>query len=339
MKKYLPILLAVLLVACSKEELVHEERFNVAVDGAYLPVHLKGNLSSGKFIIHVSGGPALSGIFEGLHFKGYTFLEEEFAMVYYDQRFAGNAIGGKREELTKAQFAKDLDAIVRVIKQRYHHPSIYLVAHSWGGAVAVKYMLNQDFAKNISGLVLINTAHNWPKAYTYSRAYMMKYAEEQVAKGLETDYWQEALEWYHENPVHDRYIPNFKHRLYAEKIHGSWFDPANEPRPSIPSFFFSPVDPLLFVGGMGKTLHLMQDELISTEYSSLMHTITTPSLILWGRHDIKLPYQMAEDAYQALGTDPAQKVIIYYEKSGHAPMYEEKEKLNNDIAEFINGLD
>jgi pimeloyl-ACP methyl ester carboxylesterase len=80
----------------------------------------------------------------------------------------------------------------------------------------------------------------------------------------------------------------------------------------------------------------MQDEIVLTDLTPVMHTITIPALICWGRHDGAIPADMAMDAYNALGTENSEKSVVYFEESAHSPMLEETEAFNKEVIDFIN---
>ena len=54
-----------------------------------------------------------------------------------------------------------------------------------------------------------------------------------------------------------------------------------------------------------------------------MDKITIPVLIMWGRYDGTLPVAMADDAFNSIGTAPADKYKVIFENSGHCASFEE----------------
>ena len=74
-----------------------------------MPVFVEGNLNSNTFIILLHGGP---GGDSHTYNTGITYfsdqMEEEFVMVYYDQRGSGTSMGNyKKSDLTMEQYIED----------------------------------------------------------------------------------------------------------------------------------------------------------------------------------------------------------------------------------------
>jgi hypothetical protein len=69
------------------------DRFSVAHEGAVLPVWVRGNTTSGKFIIYLHGGPGASGIAVAL--AGFLReLEGRYGLVYLGPAQLGTRQGG-----------------------------------------------------------------------------------------------------------------------------------------------------------------------------------------------------------------------------------------------------
>ena len=78
--------------------------FWVNRENATMPVWVKGNIDSGVFIVFNHGGPGSSGTLESIievnpgngqlgHPSPLKILEDEYAMVYWDQRHSGMSKG------------------------------------------------------------------------------------------------------------------------------------------------------------------------------------------------------------------------------------------------------
>jgi len=62
-----------------------------------MPAYLYGNFDSKTFIVLLHGGPGGNGL-EYRSGKYAEMLEEQFAMVYWDQRGQGNSRGNYHQE-------------------------------------------------------------------------------------------------------------------------------------------------------------------------------------------------------------------------------------------------
>jgi len=75
---------------------------------------------------------------------------------------------------------------------------------------------------------------------------------------------------------------------------------------------------------------LFRDESFTNDLPS----ITIPSLILWGKHDLIVPIRFAQEAFDNLGS--ANKELFIFERSGHIPMDTEPALFADKVIEFIN---
>jgi len=66
-----------------------------------------------------------------------------------------------------------------------------------------------------------------------------------------------------------------------------------------------------------------------------MHAITIPTLIIWGTDDMILPFVLAQDAYNAIGTPKKDKKIIKLEKTTHNVSSNVRELLFKSMIKFI----
>src|SRR5690606_7923667 len=81
-------------------------------------------------------------------------LESQLTMIYYDQRGCGRSGGSKNDDYSLERMLEDIE----LIRQRYHADKVYLIAHSFGGILAVNYALK--YPDRIKGLILVNATLN-----------------------------------------------------------------------------------------------------------------------------------------------------------------------------------
>ncbi len=75
---------------------------------------------------------------------------------------------------------------------------------------------------------------------------------------------------------------------------------------------------------------------LATDYTPDMHKITVPTLLLWGKHDGATPVELAQNAYDVLGTPATDKRIVIFDHSAHNPMNEEPEKFYREVKAFVD---
>jgi len=111
-------------------------------------VRVKYKISGkGEACIYVPGGPGQG--YPSFELLGGSSLEKNMQMIYMDQRGSGES--GKSENY-------HLDAMVQDIEELRQHlklDKVFLLAHSFGGIIAVNYA--KKYPKHTKGLILVNT--------------------------------------------------------------------------------------------------------------------------------------------------------------------------------------
>ena len=106
-------------------------------------------VGKGPVAIFIHGGPgAWSKSFEEL---GGRNLESQLTMIYYDQRGCGRSGGSINDDYSLESMINDIE----LIRQNYQADKVYLMAHSFGGILAVNYALK--YPEHIKGLILVNS--------------------------------------------------------------------------------------------------------------------------------------------------------------------------------------
>lgn len=322
-----------LIISCKKEELwLKGDYFFLRHKGADMPIWVRGNIQSNIFILHLHGGPGGSSIDEGVE-KVYLPLESDYAMVYWDQRGSGASQGNaKAETITMEQFVEDLELVIDLINSKYNNPKIFLHGHSWGGALGAAFLGKGNNQNKVKGWIELDGAHNWKLGMELSVEWVKDKANDYIANGNESAYWTDVLNWYNQNPIINSIELMDKHAEHVGKANGYIFNINN---PNLTRFsgwqLWSPS------GDLNKD-SLVKKYLIvelTKNYSDGLNNVTIPTLIMWGSHDGILPVELAQEAYDAMGTDSMQKHIFIFENSAHSPNREEPDLFIEEFKKFI----
>lgn len=130
------------------------ENIFLTEDGASLPLrHWLPKSEPRAIIIAVHGFNDYSRFFE---MPGQYFSKQGIACFAYDQR--GFGLAPKRGLWAGGEtYAKDLQAMVRLVKQRYPNRPVYLLGESMGGAVVITAMSRSDMPE-VAGMILVAPA-------------------------------------------------------------------------------------------------------------------------------------------------------------------------------------
>ena len=325
------IILILLFSSCKKKEFQTEgDFFYLNSVGAKMPVWVKGNKASGKYIIMLHGGPEGGSSQYYTIFPSHKKIEEHFAIVYWDQRMCGMSQGNpSMTDATLEQFTDDLDKLVTLINYKYDNPKLFLMGHSWGGALGTNYLLEHQ--EKISGWIEIDGGHSWTTANKISRDSMMIFAENKIRASDEKDYWQFALNWYNEHPFVG--INDNTHYTFVAKANGYDYNPKSDSLqiPFTDLLFYSPISTAYFFAPY--KFSFLNNGL---DLQNKIDLIKTPTLICWGKHDRVFPVAIANDTYNKIGTLAAEKYIHIFEFSAHSPNYEQPVEFANEIIRFVD---
>ncbi len=344
---FISLTLFVFLFACERFESVPEADtfFHVKIEGTELPVWVKGNTASGKQILFINGGPGLTtlDVARADLLNWSEGLEEEFAMVYYDQRGTGNAPGNIDEStITLEQYVEDLDAIIEVLRAQYNEPKIFLMGHSYGGYIGGNYLKTGQYQDKIAGWISINGSYNFQSEsrWAYRREFLINIANEEIAKGVNVAHWQEALDWITPIPVIEtdgqkqewrRFIGNPGEIILPDEILDI------SARQILQIMFASSYNPFpaYASSNLMDVFRKLIDESFEVNLEDSLHQITLPTLFVQGRYDDLVPPEQTEVVAAYFGTDSTQKEMVVLPQSGHEPYINEPQDFKNAVLDFV----
>lgn len=336
MRKSLFIILLgiVFLAACKKDDefLQKGDYYFLENDGAVMPVWVRGNVGSGVFILTLHGGPGASG-HEFVLSKAFRALEEKYAVVYWDQRFAGISQGApSKNSLNVDQFVEDTEKCIQLIRHLYQPKSLFLLGHSWGGGLGTAYLGRSDHQAGINGWIDVDGSKNDTLEMQYVKQWVLNKAAEKLQLGTEDpEFWNYALEWYakHPKPVYSDIEPYIFVSAGGGDVYD--FEKFNEINkiPYIKLFFQSPFS-IAFL--LDKTDISFADGI---NFTPELNAIQIPSLVLWGQNDGILPVPLSQWTLDQLGTDPAQKQLFTFPQCGHGPHFEHPELFAEKVSAFV----
>lgn len=326
--------LAIALPACSAGEMLFVRSL-----GADMPVLMRGNAQSDQVVVFVHGGPGETAIPQHT-MQAFRTLEQGVGVAYWDQRAAGNAQGDPApQSLTLSQYVKDLDMVVEVVRQRRPGARVYLMTHSWGGAIGADYLADPARQSKIAGWIPVDASISIPECNRLSREWAIQRAEEK-AEASEDPLWREMLAWYAQHPAIGA-GQLLQHLAYAERLGAYRPFPEAAEKVDVPRVvFFSPHSVPTAEGNFLYTAQSFSlEEMATLELRDRLNTITVPTLVLNGRHDGVVPAATAEELHQRLGTPAADKSLVIFERSGHHPMAEEAEPFARAVLDFLRGVE
>ena len=342
MKRYFIVLaIATLFMgACEKSEFqTAGDFFHLSHKGAKMPIWVKGNFSSDVILITVHGGPGDSGMEQHLA-KGFKYLEEDYIMVYWDQRFSGMAQGERDEStMNPDQYIEDTEKVVQLIQHKYPGKKLFMLGHSWGGQLSAGYLGRDGHFNDFKGWIDLDGSIYGDLEVVLMKDYILERVPAEMAKpDADLDFWQVIIDFYEDNPVET--IGNYtalEPYWYADAVGGSVYD-----YDKYMEELETPYIELIFKSMFAMSFYV--DAFYSDEtygrwddinYTPELANITIPALMLWGADDGIVPAEVADYVYENLGTDPSKKEVVKIPECAHGPQHEQPEIFYNEISSFI----
>ncbi|MDX2360967.1 MAG: alpha/beta hydrolase [Crocinitomicaceae bacterium] len=328
----IPIIVA--LMSCKKESDIIEDHFFVENNGATMPVLVKGNLEPEVIVLFLHGGPG-GNASQASFLPAFKELETNYAIAYWDQRASGLSQGNPdKTTFTVEQFVEDLDIVVQALQARYSNAKIFLFGHSWGGALGSAYLSTGSYQDKITGFICMNSGHNLEVGLPLSVDWVENYANQQISQNNNTSYWNEVYSWCTTNPdmtIADNYFKYVEYLKETDAYHHDNQD-VNTGTVSGGDVLNSHMSLAIFVGGG----YLSQNfNILELNLSSEMNDINIPALVIWGEHDGVNTLDMGYDAFNSIGTNPAQKEMIILNNSAHEGYLEEPEIFKSSLINFV----
>ena len=337
------ILFLATVFSCQKNDLNDlQDTLHVRHNNADMPAYIFGNGASKVFLIILHGGPGGSGL-EYRIGKYKDALEDKYAVVYWDQRGQGMAQGTyDKEDITVANIVEDVKALALTLRHKYGNDiDLFLLGHSWGGLLGSAFLTTNDYQDYIQGWIEVSGAHDFPELYRKSVSSYYIIGNEQIALGNDVTFWTEVLKRVDQIDSLDVNFDDFSYmnitaRTVEEKLTAKGFINTTDPDAvgnSLVNTVFINSRSLAAASGNKTNETLFKNELLNYSVTDQLHKITIPSLILWGEKDLVVPVQLAQQAYDNIGS--IDKEIILYPQSGHSPMVTEPDPFASDIIRFI----
>ncbi len=331
----------VLFSSCTKDELLQiNESFYLRHAGADMPVHVHGNFEERILLVTLHGAGSF-----GLSFRDSAFtsiLEEEYAIVYWDQRGQGSSQGSypAPEDIVDTM-SKDIFALVMVLREKYgESTSIYLMGHSFGGLLGMDALIYHNLQQFVSGWISVSGAFNFDDVQIARWATMRAVADEQLGLGNSIDEWAGIKnDLFELDPENDddydailSFVPQANSLLINDGIvvqpSLSWQRFYNSAMVSNPlRWFFSH----MFNQPVNQAI---EDE---ASLSNELDQITIPSLWIYGKYDFSVPYLIGAQGFENIGSDF--KDFYLFEESLHHPYDTEPGYFAERVYSFINSVE
>lgn len=338
--KYLLLLPILLCLSCQKEDLANlNDSFTLSRNGANMPAYVHGNASSKTFLIILTGGPGNSGL--SYRSGWHRPVEEEYAVVYWDQRGTGMSQGKlSKENLSIEEMVKDVKALAQILKHKYGTDSkLFLLGHSWGCILGTASLTanNGEMQDLFEGWINASGSTGLCRLFAAEADLFKAVGEEQINEGNDTAYWETAIELANDIDITsclDNRLNSEYKKAEAILTQRGIINPAYTPTAFYSNGFQNNV---YITNKQGNLLNafLGNDEVyLNLDIFPQLPTITLPTLVIHGKYDMSVPQSIGESYFEAIGAE--EKQFVSFPKSGHQLFNTEQEEVAAVIMKFID---
>ncbi|MHC1702505.1 MAG: alpha/beta hydrolase family protein [Tenuifilaceae bacterium] len=294
---------------------------------------IRGVDSTKPVILFVHGGPGGPEI--GMMKETNQLIENDFVMVYWEQRGAGKSYTGQipTESMNLSQFITDTGELSEYLIKRFKKDKIYIMGHSWGSLLAIlaanKY---PEFFHAYFGIGQI--AHQYKGelvSFEWAKNQAKIRNDEKAINVLTNMTFPDSLA---SNAVWDEFIAT--ERSYVMKFGGGATHKMTGILPLVKMIFltkeYTIKEKFNYLKGSSFSIKYLWPEVINTNLFNEIDSMRIPVYILQGLYDYQTPSPVAKEFYNQLKAPV--KEFFLFENSAHSPNMEEVEKFNQIVREL-----
>jgi proline iminopeptidase len=250
------------------------------------------------FVIH--GGP---GADHTSYKPSFSPLSQKVQLVYFDHRGQGRSARGAKETYTLENNVEDMEAL----RQHLGLDKIVVLGSSYGGMVALSYAVR--YPQNVSHLIVIATVPDSRFLQRAKEILAQRGTEEQNA--IAQRLWDGTFD--NEEQLREYF-------QVMAPMYSITHDPESRQKGWDRAILSADAINVAF-GGFLRSYNVLDQ----------LHKITSPTLVIGGRHDWICPSEFSEEIAKAI---PNADLRIF-ENSGHSVRADEPEALLDAIAGFL----
>lgn len=301
------------------------EQMKLPLNGVDQYISIRGERPGAPLLLYLHGGPGDAAL--PLVRKYNRGLEAHFTTVVWEQRGAGKSYYKWQEgAVTMETFMQDLQALTRLLLDRFQQEKLFLVGHSWGSVLGLRFI--QRCPESVRCYVgcgqVVNMEKSCREAYDFARAH----GDEKAQARLRTiDCAYTGEHWLDDLLFVTGQVVRHQGSLYGKRNYNSlvW--------PFIASPQYSVYDLIRRQKGGMQALRSLWPELMHTNFEGQTR-FDVPVVFIEGRHDHHVSSALAREYFDTIETD---KQFYWFERSGHFPQWSESERFNQLMAELAAG--
>jgi pimeloyl-ACP methyl ester carboxylesterase len=304
----------------------------VRLGGATQWIRVRGAGRSSPVLLLMQQGPGLPIINEVATFERLLGLEQDFTVVYWDQRGTGLSLRDTKAEISAARMVGDTVALLELLRDRFGGKT-FVAGFSFGATFAA-YAAGQR-PDLVAALVATGMDIDIPMAENHTYDFVLDTARRRGNRRAIRQLERIGP------PPHLR-VRQFSTRArWAANFGGvtAGADFGRLLRSLVGSLLrspdYSPADVVRTIRGITTTPAALLPELATTDLVGALPCLEVPVVIAQGRLDQVAPGEAAQRFHDSL-TAPSKR-LVWFEKSAHTPQYDEPGKFRDLLVNVAAG--
>jgi pimeloyl-ACP methyl ester carboxylesterase len=298
-------------------------------------IRIRAANTGNPLLLLVQQGPGLPMINEAQAFGRLLSLEDDFTVIYWDQRGCGRSLrpANATRELSVQAMVSDTERLLAMLCDRFGMPAV-VAGFSMGATIAALAAARRpDLVATLVAVGMdIDGAAAGKSAYEFALATAHARNNRRAIRQLETIGPPPHLEP-KKFTTRVRWATNFGGVRTGHTYH-------SEARSLLFSLLRSPdyslADAVRTIRGITAAQAALLPELAALDLAHTLTYLKCPIVMVQGRHDQVAPASSAE-RYAELMEAP-HKQLVWFEHSAHMPHFEEPERFRELLAKVRLGL-
>ncbi len=291
-------------------------------------IRIRGVDASNPVLLLIQQGPGLPMMNEARRFEHLLGLEQEFTVVYWDQRGCGRALRGAEEPegITIEHMVSDTLSLLEWLRDRFGK-EIFVIGFSFGGAIGAYAALRRpDLVKTLVAVGMdVDGAAAGTSAYGFALNTAVERGNRRATRQLEAIGPPPHLKL-KQFSTRVRWATNFggvtTHETYNTLARGLLASMVRSPD-------YSVGDVIRTLRRMGTTQAALLSDLASMDLIRTLPRLEVPVVLVQGRLDQVAPGDATLRFANSL--EAPSKQLVWFEKSAHTPHLEEPDKFRDVV--------
>ncbi len=302
----------------------------VTLGGVEQALIIRGRDAAAPVMLFLHGGPG-SPEYPMLR-QTNLGLEDDFVMVYWQQRGAGMSFAAGRAagDLSLEQMVADTAELAALLAKRFDQDKVFLMGHSWGSLLGMSTIrAHPELFEAYFGIGNVGYQYEGEKmSLDWAKAQAAELGNAEAVAALapvtvpaadaDIAEWMEYMRV--ERPWLDTLGGGMAHERLSMGTLVKWLLITPEYRMR---------DKLNYMRGMLFSLESMWDDVVNTNLIASAGRVDVPVYFLQGAWDFQTPTPLARALFDAI--EAPTKHFLLFENSAHSPIMEEPLKFNDFV--------